>query len=251
MIKNLLVIFTDPFNVLFIVIIILLTIYYAKIIGYMGEFWVRQELKRLNKKEYITLNNIMLKENNETHQIDHIVLSKYGIFVIETKNYSGIIKGNKYSNEWMQILGRNRYYFKNPIYQNYGHIKTLSSILNLDEKYFISIICYSNHSRLKVNDKNVINLDFLNKTILNYNDIVLDKNLEELKNIIIQNNIVDKKIRKGHVKEIKSKIKDQNALIENGICPKCGGNLLKKHSKYGSFLGCSNYPKCRFVKNIK
>ena len=158
MIKNLLLIFTDPFNVLFMVIIILITIYYAKIIGYMGEFWVRQELKKLNKKEYIILNNIMLKENNETHQIDHIVLSKYGIFVIETKNYSGIIKGNKYSNEWVQILGKNKYYFKNPLFQNYGHIKSLSNVLNMDEKYFISIICFSNRSQLKLIDVNVINL---------------------------------------------------------------------------------------------
>ena len=56
----------------------------SKIIGFFGELWTKKDLKKL-PKEYKILNNIMIKVNNSTHQIDHIVVSKYGIFVIETK----------------------------------------------------------------------------------------------------------------------------------------------------------------------
>ncbi len=42
-----------------------------------------------------------------------------------------------------------------------------------------------------------------------------------------------------------NKSKIYNALI----CPKCGGQLLEKHGKFGTFYGCSNYPKCDYTSN--
>ena len=72
--------------ILFIVCFIL-TIYYPKLRGFMGEFWLKQELEKLSIKKYRLLNDIMIEDSNGTHQIDHIVISKYGIFVIEMKNY--------------------------------------------------------------------------------------------------------------------------------------------------------------------
>ena len=66
---------------------VLSNIYYKKFRGFMGEFWVKTELNKLPKDKYMILNNVMLKTNTSTHQIDHIVISKFGIFVIEMKNY--------------------------------------------------------------------------------------------------------------------------------------------------------------------
>ena len=79
----------------------------------MGEFWVKLELKKLPKDKYSILNNIMIKDKNGTHQIDHIILSNYGIFVVEMKNYYGLIKGNESDNKWCQYLGKfkNRFLF--------------------------------------------------------------------------------------------------------------------------------------------
>lgn len=114
---------------------IALKLFYPKFRGIMGEFWVRKELEKLPKNKYTILNNIMLSDDFGTHQIDHIVLSNYGIFVIETKNYYGLIKGRDHDKNWCQFLGKRKYYFLNPIHQNYGHIKALSNLLNLDEKY--------------------------------------------------------------------------------------------------------------------
>ncbi len=43
---------------------------------------------------------------------------------------------------------------------------------------------------------------------------------------------------------------EKSSHKETDICPKCGGMLRKINGKYGKFLGCSNYPKCRFTKKI-
>lgn len=77
-------------------IVILIPIIQKKVIGFFGEFWVKLELKKL-KKDYKVLNNVIIRTiDNSTHQIDHIVVSKYSIFVIETKQINGYIKGNDY-----------------------------------------------------------------------------------------------------------------------------------------------------------
>ena len=90
--------------IILIVLCVLLDIYYPKFRGFMGEFWVKSELDKLPKGEYIVLNNIMIKDENGTHQIDHLVLSQFGIFVIEMKNYYGLIKGKDFDNKWCQYL---------------------------------------------------------------------------------------------------------------------------------------------------
>lgn len=149
----------------------------------------------------------MLKTNNVTHQIDYVVLSKYGIFVIETKNYDGLITGDKYKDKWCQHLGKNKYYFNNPIHQNYGHIKALEEVLNLDKDKFISIISMSNRTTIKVNDKNVVQLDDLKNLIKSYDKEILTENLYNLKGILLSQNITDKDSKKAHVQNIKENIK--------------------------------------------
>ena len=85
------------------------TLFYKKIIGKIGEMDVSNELKKLPSNKYLIINNVMLyDENGKSHQIDHIVFSKFGIFVIETKNFEGLIKGNTYDKQWVQILGKTK-----------------------------------------------------------------------------------------------------------------------------------------------
>ena len=215
----------------------------------MGEFWVKQELKKLPMDKYIVLNDIMVKQNNSTHQIDHLIISQFGIFVIEMKNYYGLILGEEHKDKWIQYLGKKKSYFLNPIHQNYGHVKALEKLLNLDNKYFIPIVCFSNQAKLKIEAKSiVVPLDYLVSTIKSYQNIILDSNLQEIYNRIIEVNIINKSERKNHVKNIRNKISEDNSKVDNMICPKCGGNLVVRNGKYGSFIGCSNYPKCKFTK---
>ena len=187
--------------IVLIVLCILLTIYYSKFRGFMGEFWVKLELSKLSKNKYILLNDIMIKDESGTHQIDHLILSQFGIFVIEMKNYYGLIKGKEFDDKWCQYLGRNKNYFINPIHQNYGHIKSLSNLLKLDDRKFISIICFSNQTKLNVKSNNVVTqVDLLKDEILKYREIIVNNDIKELSNIIISNNIKDKELKKQHIK---------------------------------------------------
>ena len=240
----------NPTNIIIFILLILVTVFYKKIRGFMGEFWVKQELKKLPKDKYIILNDIMIKSNKGTHQIDHIIISKYGIFVVEMKNYYGLITGEEHQNKWTQHLGKNKYYFNNPIHQNYGHIKALEELLNLSEDKFISIICISKQAKLKVKAKNVTQLDFISDLIKSYNNEIIIEDLSKIKNKIEQNNITDKEIRKSHIKNIKNTVKENNDKEKNMICPKCGAKLVERNGKYGNFIGCSNFPNCKYTKNI-
>lgn len=222
-------------------------IFYPKLRGFFGEFWVKKELEKLPQDKYGVLNDIMIKSSKGTHQIDHIVISKFGIFVIEMKNYYGMITGDEYKDKWIQHLGKKKYYFNNPIRQNYGHIKALEEVLELEENKFISVVCISNQAKLKVKAKNVTQLEFLNKLIQSYEEEILAANLNEMKEKLETLNITEKSIRKEHVKNIKSNIKDTEEKENNMICPKCGGTLVERDGKYGKFIGCSNYPKCRYI----
>jgi hypothetical protein len=76
------------------------------------------------------LNNITLPTADGTTQIDHILVSRYGIFVIETKNYSGWIFGDANSSHWTQVLYRSKFKFQNPLKQNYKHIKAVQALLD-------------------------------------------------------------------------------------------------------------------------
>lgn len=233
-----------------IITLIVLKIFYPQIKGAIGELKVRIELNDLPKEQYKILNNLMVKFNETTYQIDHLIISKFGIFVIETKNYYGYIFGDIYQKQWIQKTSRKRnkkFYFKNPIQQNYGHIKALENLLNIPESNFIPIVCFSNKARLSEKLKNkVIQLNDLINIILNSQETIIEMDLDIIYNKIKKLNISDKIIRKRHVKTIKTKIKEENKKIANMICPKCGGQLLSKEGKYGIFLGCSNYPICKF-----
>ena len=235
-----------PEVLIMVILCILMKVYYKKFIGIAGEFWVKKELKKLST-EYLVINDVMVKtKNNYTHQIDHIVISKYGIFVIETKQYNGYIKGNDYDKRWMIKSGKKFFYVNNPLHQNYGHVKSLEEILNLPEEKFISLVCIPSRARVSVKSNNVVRIYELIDKIYSYQEVIVENSIE-LYEIINNLNIKDKNERKNHVRNTKL-IKNNKDEEFKDRCPRCGGKLIKRNGKYGEFMGCSNYPKCRFVK---
>lgn len=193
----------NPSLLIILILALLANKLYTKFRGFMGEFWVKTELRKLPKEDYIILNNIMLEDEKGTHQIDHIIVSKYGIFVIEMKNYFGMIVGDEYKKQWIQYLGKNKYYFQNPIHQNYGHLKALEDLLTLDNNSFISIVCFSNQAKLKVKTKSQITqVDFLINVIKSYDKILIN-DINKIVKKIEKANITDKSKRINHVNAIK------------------------------------------------
>jgi hypothetical protein len=118
--------------------------------GIFGEYKVKRLLNRyINKDQYHIINNIILPTDNGTTQIDHIVISKFGIFVIETKNINRWIAGDEKSPFWTQMTFRKKRQFQNPLRQNYQHIKTLENILEISEKSMYSIVALTGSYKFK------------------------------------------------------------------------------------------------------
>ena len=113
-----------------IALMVWLRIIMPNIKGKMGEFNVSVVLATLPKDEYQVINDIIIPSKYGTTQIDHVVVSIYGIFVIETKNYKGLIYGGEDAETWTKNMWGNKYSLRNPLKQNYGHVKSLQAILN-------------------------------------------------------------------------------------------------------------------------
>ena len=104
---NMFIIEFYPYIILILIIDILLVVFYSKFIGKAGEHHVKGRIKKLPKDKYLIINDLMVMVDEKTYQIDHVIVSPYGIFVIETKQYNGYITGNEYDKKWKQ---NNKYY---------------------------------------------------------------------------------------------------------------------------------------------
>ncbi|WP_230980724.1 nuclease-related domain-containing protein [Rossellomorea arthrocnemi] len=118
--------------------------------GELGEYKIDIQLDQL-PKDYRHLSDLLIpnpKAKSGYSQIDHVVITPYAIFVIETKNYQGTIYGGKDRNTW---LVNGKFKMMNPFVQNYGHLKALSSLI--DEKFhnlFVSMVSFTKRSTFKV-----------------------------------------------------------------------------------------------------
>lgn len=234
-------------DVILYILVFILYLNLKKFVGKAGEFWTKRELKKLGK-EYKTINDIMIRTSDgNTHQIDHVVISKYGIFVIETKQLNGLIIGNDYDKKWQFRTKKKIKYFYNPVRQNYGHILALKEVLSIEKDKFISIICITSRAKLRINSNVTVTIDKLINKIKTYNKQIIT-NEEEIYNKIKSINIIDKKERKQH--DIKCKmLKKQNEIEDKNKCPLCGAYLVGRTGKNGPFTGCSNYPNCKYTRN--
>ncbi len=225
--------------------------------GTMGEKRVSHILAKLPKERYEVFNDVMFKTEHGTTQIDHVVVSRYGVFVIETKNMTGWIYGSENDRYWTQNIYGNKYQLYNPVFQNNGHIRALRKILNDDGKIFMcSIVAFSPEASLRVYLKEscVIYWKQLRSTIEGFSERKLsDEQVCFIGNKIYENRIDTngKGVKKAHKKSVRAAKEYNESIPFSMTCPKCGGRLRLKHGKYGDFYGCSNYPRCSYTKRIQ
>ena len=241
------------FTVIFFISALIVDRNSSKIIGFAGEFWVRKELNKL-PDEYLFLSDVMLEVGGKTTQIDHIVFSKYGIFVIETKQMNTYITGNEHDKYWVIKAGKNKYYMYNPIHQNYGHKKAIEQILGLEDNQVIDVVCVSGQANLRIKSNKVVRIERLVDRIL-FEKQEKIKDYVKMAHIINDMNIVDKEYRKNHIKSIKENIMNNNENLRKEVvmnrCPRCGNELVIRKGKSGEFIGCLSFPKCKYTKVIK
>jgi transposase-like protein len=225
----------------------------TKIKGLIGEKAVAATLSMLDSSKYKVINNVVLSGHGKTAQIDHLVISNYGIFVIETKNYKGWIVGGENSEYWTQIIYKWRKKFYNPIRQNAGHVQALrNNLQEFPNLQFISIIIFSNRATIKVRTNTaVIHPRQLLKFIGNYSEGNLSDGIKEgVFEKINSINLKGNYNKSQHIALIQQTVKKREESVQQKKCPQCGASIVLRKGKYGSFLGCSAFPKCKFTSNI-
>ena len=164
---------------------------YETRLGREGETAVASYLGRLSPADYHVYNDVLFCLGNYSVQIDHIVLSRYGIFVVETKNYHGRIYGSDNQEQWSEYFpGRyhtsQEYKFYNPLWQNSNHIRALRQILNSDFIPIYGIVVFPPGTVIEVYSAfPVLTWDFLFEYILSHSKpIISDDVIETVKSIL-------------------------------------------------------------------
>lgn len=234
--------------------------------GEIGEYKIDIQLDQL-PKDCCYLSDLLLtnpKAKTGYSQIDHVVLTPYGIFVIETKNYQGTIYGGKDRKTW-SVNGK--FKMMNPFVQNYGHIKALTSLV--EEKYhnlFISMVSFTKRCTLKVdldyrkiasNEIIVYDIelsDFIHRKISilkiqHKEPLLTESEIATSYNAISFANITDTKIREEHKQLLKtdSSMKSSNTIQTCSICNKPVSEKVKTYclsnKKFNGKIYCFEHQK--------
>jgi restriction system protein len=224
--------------------------------GIAGEFIVNfQANLLLDKNEYQIIKNVTLPTEDGTTQIDHIIVSKYGVFVVETKNMKGWIFGLVNQKNWTQKIYKNSNQFQNPLHQNYKHVKTLQNLLGLNDDQVYSVVVFIGDCQFKTDmPDNVTKGSTYIKFIKSKSNIVLTASEVDKILVKIKSNKLSQSLKTSteHIKHVKNIV----AQKENSkTCPKCGGKMVLRQVKKGpnagkSFFGCSQFPACNGVVNV-
>ncbi len=203
--------------------------------------------------------------DGSTSEIDLLYITTKGLFVIESKNYTGYIFGDDRAKNWTSTLyggktwygGKKveKYHFYNPIKQNYSHIKALANYIGAIDAF--SFIVFGDQAELKsisisspgiyvcrAKDLNRILRDIWNREPDRYTE----SQVQEIYNTLLPLTNADYQVKMDH-------IQNTTANTNSNICPWCGGNLVIRTAHKGknagnSFYGCANYPRCKYTRNI-
>ena len=178
-------------------------------IGRSGEKFVSRKLHQLDPTHYVVLNDLMLPSdgNSTATQIDHIVISNFGIFCIEKKSYKGWIFGNANQEYWTQVIYRFKDRFYNPLRQNFAHVKAIENLLGTQriKSPIISLVAFPDADKLKISGTDSVGYarDVVRKIESHTAAIYSDSERDEIFNLLTSANIVDKNLRKLHNKEVR------------------------------------------------
>ncbi len=178
--------------------------------GWVGEKSVQLVVSiGLDKTVYHGIQNVTISDGHGTTQIDHVYISRYGIFVLETKNYKGWIFGSPNDRNWTQKLFKNSYRFQNPLWQNKKHIRCLSQLLELAEDKFHSVIVFCPDAEFKTQMPD--NVVYSGKPLCHYIKSFQNVLFDDQQVLAIRDNILLKryepngKTHKQHVRYLKEK----------------------------------------------
>lgn len=248
--------------------------------GMLGEFMVNFMLNKcLPKNQYTLIKNVTLPTDDGTTQIDHIVVSRFGVFVIETKNMKGWIFGSANQKQWTQKIFKYTGKFQNPLHQNYKHTQTLARCLAMPSDQIYSVIVFIGNSTFKTTMPDNVTYASGCATYIQTKQTIhfTPEQVTEIVSAIeagrLSPSFKTNRQHNKHVKEIVaakeapkkvetviSKTAISKAVISKTeastpACEKCGSGMVLRKAKQGNnagnqFWGCSNFPKCRAIAGV-
>jgi restriction system protein len=208
----------------------------------------------LDKTVYHRLHNVMLRTPDGATQIDHVFISRFGVFVVETKHMAGWIFGKEADPRWTQSLyGKNRQ-FQNPLRQNYKHVRAVEDALGTGQGVVHSVVVFTGNSKFqKAMPPNVTVLGGFVSYVKSFYLEILPQELVDRFVVELQRRALPKSniLRRHHVRRLRQR-SDPNAYRR---CPKCCRRLVIRTVRRGSsagnrFWGCSTYPKCKYTQAV-
>lgn len=221
--------------------------------GWLGEIQTTLGKRLLlNSTTYRDINNVTIETAHGTTQIDHVIVSRFGIFVVETKNMNGWIFGSENDDQWTQMFANKRKFrFQNPLRQNYRHTKTIAEFFGIDHVAIHSVVMFWGECTLKTEmPPNVLTHGYIryikSKTDILFTDDEVSLLFQALKDGRLPKTWAT---RRRHLASLEERHESDTT------CPKCSGQLVVKTARKGSnpgkrFLACANYPSCRFTRDI-
>lgn len=256
------------------------SVFDARWTGKRGEKLTERELKLVSLfgRKGMTLRNIYIpKGNGETSEIDQVYITQKGVFVFESKNYSGWIFGDEEAMYWTVTLpNRQKNRFYNPIKQNRTHIRWLGKWLGPGIPLF-SVIVFSERCELrqvtvKSDDVKVIQRDRVYAAIRgiweSVPDRLSDEEVMEVFHKLKPLTEVDEATKAAHIDHIKNTFQENKRSHDTELqpkepvkdaneklCPRCGKKLMLRTAKNGAgagkqFWGCSGYPGCKYTESV-
>jgi len=226
------------------------------VIGAEGERRVNSTLRRkLDERDHILLEDLTLPTAQGTTQIDHVVLSRFGIFVIETKNMSGWIFGSYNQPRWTQVKHRHKSQFQNPVRQNYHHVKVVQGLLGVRMDQIENLVAFVGSAEPRTEmPRNVFwsrheLFDYIDtRSAIQFTEGEIRNFAKKLRSSALEAN---RETRRAHVNHVRQKVAQKET--DPTKCPRCGASMsARKNRKTGqSFLGCSRYPQCRGTRQIE
>jgi restriction system protein len=200
----------------------------------------------LDKSIYFPLNNITFVTTNGTTQIDHVIVSPYGIFIVEAKNIDGWIFGDVKSPQWSVVKPGRKFRMQNPLHQNYRHVRAIVEFLGIEEAKVHSLVMFWGECEFKTEmPANVISSGYATY-IKSFTERLIDD--RDVPGIVeaLKLGALPKtgETRRAHLVSLETR------HASTTVCPKCGSALVMRTARNGAragtkFYGCSAYPRCR------
>jgi len=226
-----------------------------RIKGLRGELYVRfAAWLGLDGDEYHRLHNIMLRTPDGATQIDHVFISRFGVFVVETKHMQGWIFGQEADRRWTQVIMGHKRRFQNPIRQNYKHVKAVEDALSVEKSAIHSVVVFTARTTFKTAMPSNVTLprQFVSY-IKSFREAILTK--EQVASLVSE--LHRRSLPKSHILRLHhiKLLRQRSNPRAYRRCPKCGSPMAVRTARRGAnpgrqFWACSGYPKCKYTQNV-